>query len=241
MKVATTIVFSAGCLASTVLFPWFTRELPASERIRGTVDHVILGVSDLDRGGREFETITGVQPTPGGRHPGAGTCNALVSLGERTYLEIMAPDPEAPVGSSSTRLAALAKLTPTGWAIGATDIAQAGAHLTNAGFETGTARQGSRVQPNGVALRWTSLSVRLPDTRHSPFLIEWDRDTRHPASTSPPGCRLEGLSIQESQPRALAKLVEQLALDVTVLEGAPAMRIALLCPKGRVVFGTETP
>ena len=43
--------------------------------------------------------------------------------------------------------------------------------------------------------------------------------------------------IQELQPTALATLVEQLALDVSVRRGAPAMRIALACPKGRVVCG----
>ncbi len=237
MKFAIAIVFSAGCLAWTVVAAWPTRDPPASDQVHGAVDHLILGVADLDRGCREFQNLTGVQPRPGGRHPGAGTRNALVSLGERTYLEIMAPDPEATTGSSKTRLGAFASLTPVGWAIGTTTIAQAAERLRDVGFETGTPGQGSRIQPEGLVLRWTSLSVRLPNTRHSPFLIEWDRDTRHPASTSPAGCRLAALMIQESQPTALATLVEQLALDVSVLRGAPAMRIALICPKGRVVFG----
>lgn len=241
MKVATAIVFSAGCLAWTGVAAWLTRDPRASDQVHAAVDHVILGVADLDRGCRNFENLTGVQPRPGGRHPGAGTRNALVSLGERTYLEIMAPDPEAATGSSKTRLGAFASLMPVGWAIGTTTIAQAAGRLRDIGFQTGAPSQGSRVQPDGLVLRWTSLAVRLPDTRHSPFFIEWDRDTRHPASTSPPGCRLEALMIQESQPTALAGLVEQLALDVSVLRGAPAMRIALACPKGRVVFGTETP
>lgn len=231
MKVATAIVFSAACIAA-----WLTRDPPASGQVHAAVDHVILGVADLHRGCRTFENLTGVQPTVGGRHPGAGTRNALVSLGKRTYLEIMGPDPEAATGSSKTRLGALASLTPVGWAIGTTTLAQDAVRLRDVGFETGTPSQGSRVQPDGLVLRWTSLSVRLPDTRHSPFFIEWDRDTRHPASTSPPRCRLEALMIQESQPTALATLVKHLALDVSVRRGASAMRIALACPKGRVVF-----
>lgn len=237
MKVAAAMVFSTVCLASTALAAWLARDPQASDQVRAVVDHVILGVADLDRGCREFENVTGVKPRPGGRHPGAGTRNALVSLGERTYLEIMAPDPEAAAGNSKTRLGALATLTPFGWAIGTTAIAQAAVRLRDLGFETGTPGPGSRVQPDGLVLRWTTLSVRLPGTRHSPFFIEWDRETRHPASTSPPGCRLEALTIGESQPTALAKLVEQLDLDVSVVGGAPAMRVALACPKGRVVFG----
>lgn len=239
MKIATAIVFSAGCIAWSAVAAWLTRVPPASGQVHAAVDHVILGVADLDRGCREFENLTGVQPRPGGRHPGAGTRNALVSLGERTYLEIMAPDPEAATGNSKTRLGAFASLTPVGWAIGTTTLAQDAIRLRDLGFEIGTPGHGSRVQPDGLVLRWTSLSVRLPDTRHSPFFIEWDRNTRHPASTSPPGCRLEALMIQESQPTALATLVKQLALDVSIRRGAaPAMRIALACPKGRVVFGS---
>jgi hypothetical protein len=238
VKIAKSMVFCAGCLAWTAVTAWLTRDRPASDQVHAVVDHVILGVSDRDRGCQEFETLTGVRPRPGGRHPGAGTRNALVSLGDRTYLEIMAPDPEAASESSRNRLGTFAKLTPFGWAIGTTNIGQAAARLRDAGYEARPPSRGSRVQPDGAVLRWTSLSVGLPDTRHSPFFIEWDRDTPHPASTSPPGCRLEAIVIQEPEPSALAALVKQFGLDVSVLRGDPAMRIALRCPKGRVVIGS---
>ena len=58
------------------------------------LDHLILGVRDLDRGIDELENLTGVRASRGGRHQGLGTHNALISLGIRTYLEILAPDPE---------------------------------------------------------------------------------------------------------------------------------------------------
>src|SRR4028119_1506954 len=82
------------------------------------LDHVIVGVADLDEGIAAFTAATGVQPVRGGQHPGRGTENALVSLGDDVYLEIIAAQRGASGDDAMVRsLKMLERPTALGWAL----------------------------------------------------------------------------------------------------------------------------
>jgi hypothetical protein len=64
-----------------------------SRRPAATPDHLVLAAASVADGIDYVAALTGATPRPGGRHVAMGTHNALLKLGERLYLEIIAIDP----------------------------------------------------------------------------------------------------------------------------------------------------
>ncbi len=231
-----TVSAAAGSLALLAVLLAFA-PLPADGRAAAApdvgLDHVILGIDSLAQGIEEFSRLTGVVPQRGGQHPGRGTENALVSLGDGRYLEILArlsppPDPGR---------AARARLTPSGWALHTSDIAGLLERLRGAGFTVQGPSPGSRRTPDGKLLEWQTASVQGPDLDVAPFFIQWGAGTAHPSTTSPVGCTLATLELSAARPRRLIELFRAVGFDQAVRTTAEAaMRLTLDCPKGRVSF-----
>ena len=199
------------------------------------LDHILLGTGDLDHGIAFVEAHTGVRPAFGGVHPGMGTRNALLSLGERRYLEIIAPDPkqEKVDASRVNGLRALDRPRLVGWAAHPGDLEAFVRMVRQRGIKIEGPSPGSRMRPDGQMLKWQTAA--LADDRKGllPFFIEWDRDSAHPSSDAPGGCHLETFSVVARDADALAAEFRILGIELAVQRGEkPELRARIAGPKG---------
>jgi Glyoxalase-like domain len=141
------LALTAGAFGSHSL-SWGAGEVPT------VLDHILLGCSDLDRGITFVKEHAGVTPVLGGVHPGRGTRNALLSLGERHYLEIIAPDPAQPGSPDAYGLKKLSAPRLVGWAAHPGDLNLFAARLRNANLAFDGPTPGSRKRPDGLLLQW---------------------------------------------------------------------------------------
>jgi hypothetical protein len=219
----------AAALLAAVSLPTAAAPPPAQ------IDHILLGIDDLDRGVQQFEESTGVKPVYGGKHP-RGTHNALVSLGDGTYVEIIAVQKGVTPPEDFTGLAQVHTLTPIGWAVSSKDSAQLRSRLKAAGMGVTEAAPGSRTTPAGKTLSWQTFGLK-DNFEEAPFFIVWSAQTAHPSTTSPTGCKLQQWRIAGPHQKNLEQLRRALDLHVDIADAkATAMRLALTCPKGPVRF-----
>jgi Glyoxalase-like domain len=200
-----------------------------------TTDHLVYATPDLDATVEQIATVLGVRPAYGGQHTGLGTHNALLSLGPRVYLEIIAPDPAQP-RPARPRPFGLDELSGPalrGWAAAPDNLDAALQRSATAGFDYGLVVAAARRTAEGHELKW-----RMTNSAHSaavavaPFLIDW-ADSAHPAGTAPSGATLAEFRLLSPQPTQLAAQLELLGVDVPIEEaGRPGLRAVIVGPGG---------
>jgi hypothetical protein len=201
------------------------------------IDHIILGVANLEDGIEQFEKLTGVRPVHGGKHP-TGTHNALVSLGGRTYVEILAPQPDSSPPPDFADLPGLKELTPVGWALSSQDVARLPQQIAAAGLTVTGPKPGSRAMPQGGALHWVMFDLTQPIDA-APFFIAWREGSSHPSATSPGGCTLTSWSVAGPEADILDKLRTLTGSPVEIaIAPAAQLSLVLACPKGAVTFAS---
>jgi len=186
------------------------------DEVPSLLDHFLLGCHDLDSGIAFVEENTGVRAAVGGVHPGRGTRNALLSLGERQYLEIIAPDPRQPGAADTLGLRKLTEPRLVGWAAHPGDLDSFAKKLREVGVAFEGLTPGSRARPDGRVLHWKT--VNLADDRHGllPFFIEWSADSAHPSTDAPKGCTLDNFEAMSANPDELTQVLQRIGIDLPV-------------------------
>jgi hypothetical protein len=208
--------------------------------VPANLDHILLGSSDLDRGIDWMEERSGVRAMFGGVHPGRGTRNALLALGPRRYLEIIAPDPaQGEKGLSHDGLSFVNKLhnleTPrlVGWAVHTDDLVALAKRVAAAGLDIEPPRDGSRTRPDQKILRWKSFSLKQDRGGLLPFFIEWSHDSIHPAEDAPKGNTINQFAVESWMPEIIDQTARKLGLDLISRSGKkPGLHAGLTGPKG---------
>lgn len=213
------------------------------------VDHLVIGAHTLEQGAQWCERVLGAVPAPGGKHVLMGTHNRLMTIGSaafpRTYLEIIAIDPDAPPPprvrwfgldepATQARLRERPRLLHV---VARSDRLDATlAALAAQGIDAGPAVAAERASPNGL-FRWRiagRADGRLQFGGALPTLIEWQG--MHPTDHLP----ASGVALQSLVLGGLPDAVVQaLALQGVAHTSGAALRAVLDTPRGVVELSSD--
>ena len=201
------------------------------------IEHLVYAAPDLTHGIELIERLIGIAPTLGGQHPGRGTRNALLALGEHAYLEIVAPDPDQPPPATGRWLGVddVHEARLTTWAAKHSELTSFRARVLKNGVPLGEVKSGARERTDGVRLSW-QLTEPEPLIAGGivPFFIDWG-DSPHPAATAAHGASLVDFRLEHPDVESIQQMLRTLDLDIPVsLADRPALVATLDGPRGRV-------
>jgi hypothetical protein len=201
------------------------------------LDHIVYAAPNLEQAVAELADRLGVVASPGGAHPGLGTRNALLALGNECYIEVIAPDPEQPTPPRARPFGIdeLSGPRVVTWAARASRLDEQVASARAAGFDPGTPIPVRRTTPAGETISWRLCFPSKPTGDGLvPFLIAWGQ-ADHPSSHAASGCALHSLRAEHPDPAAIRRVLEALGTDLELSQGSAPRLIALLdTPKGQL-------
>lgn len=189
--------------------------------IPANLDHLVYVCDELEEGIARIGAQLGTAPVRGGSHPKFGTCNALLSLGDTVYLEVLAPDPAHKGPAQDAWLATLpGDRAMATWVMRTSSIDSTAARAREAGAAIGRTIPGSRALPDGSVLEWQlSEPFAMPFDGVVPFLIDWG-NSPHPAMHTPHGGTLTGFAIHHPRAKALRNVFAAMGVTVEIIDSA---------------------
>ncbi|MDZ4709126.1 MAG: VOC family protein [Saprospiraceae bacterium] len=199
------------------------------------IDHIVIGAPELAMGINYVFDKTKFRAVLGGQHIQWNTENALLSLGEDIYLEVISPQPGRIASPPFETLSALRLPQTITWAAKTEDILGTANCLTHLHIRHSGVIDGSRLKKDGSQLNWKIL---FPENNFGgvfPFFIQWDRENMHPARGLVPGLILNQLWLYHNQAEFINECFKELQLDVSCIYSEdPHLKIELDGPSGKI-------
>lgn len=220
------------------------------QKVGTCLDHLVVGVGELNGGAETFERFSGLRVPTGGRHPLMGTHNCLTQLGNGAFLELIAIDPAATaperkrwysLDEADTQQRLMTGPTLLTWVVAVPDLDAALSLARQAGFDAGRA-----VEQQRDDLHWR-LTVR-DDGRsvaHGTFptLIQWPEGVDAAERMPDQGARVQHVQISNPDPTGFATALDAIGAGelVEVVKGPAALTVQLLINERRVEMGSNRP
>lgn len=200
------------------------------------IDHLVYTVPNLEEAMDWFEEISGIRPAFGGYHTTQGTKNAVVNLGNKCYLEILAAD------DTNTAIAPprwmgvdyLEKAQFTRWSLKSNDLSGDRQILKAYNSEMGRIEGGQRKMTNGNLLTWQMIMpLPAPQIEIMPFMTDWQQSEAHPTDMMPNQCELISMHFTHPKPDLLLPILKDLALDLNLIKGKnQSIKVKIKSPSG---------
>lgn len=183
------------------------------------IDHIVYAVPDLDISIDWFREVHGLMVVNGGRHVEHGTKNALLQIGNQTYLELLTID-HSNVNAKIPRWMGIDDIevpTITRWSIVSKDIESDAKILQRYNSKMGMLTAAQRLLPTGELLKWKmTLPLSNPIIETVPFLIDWQESESHPCDKLIQECSLVEIKIEHPNPSSFLKLYSDLEINLKV-------------------------
>lgn len=201
------------------------------------IDHIAIGVPDLQEGVKAFEAMTGLKPQFGGNHANGVTGNYILSIGPCTYLEILGRVADGILPAYASRLDTITGPEVFYYVLGTNNMQALSAKLEKLGIKHGDVGTSSRARPDGVVLNWRTIGIGSSQFGSlQPYVIDW-LDSEHPAESSNGADDIfDSLTLMHPRASEINELFAKIGTQVRVKSGSESMQLVLNTPKGRKEF-----
>lgn len=211
----------------------YRRDVVATDN---TLDHVVLGTSNLDEAIEQFEKETGVRPLMVVSHNGLGTKSARVAFEQCAFLEIIGPDPAQGSYPLAEKLAKIpqGQLVPVHYAVRSSKSKE---YKTTTWKDIGLECDEVTMvaKDRGMPWQWHMFFMEgHEDGGLMPFYIDWG-EAHHAAGRLPIVGLLGEVKIRGDSSSKLHQLLDGVD-GVDVAPGTNHFEVSFTSPNGKKTF-----